>query len=261
MKRIRITGLCLIAALAVSAVAAASASATAPEVGRCVKSTPKAGGYSSANCTKTDIEDNDGAYEWRPGVGGKGKFTSSGGVGILTTVGGSAVECATESSAGEYKPGGNNKEEAGVFVTFRGCKSAGLSCTSKGAKAGELVTNELEGIVGWQSKALKKTDLELFPAKSVTSGLFIEFECVGLLVKVKGHVLVPIKNDAMKETEILKFVATKGKQKPEKWEESPEKAILEAAFSNFKGGAFEQAGQQITSTIKGEEKLELNAVL
>lgn len=260
MRRIRIAGLCLIAALAMSALAAASASATAPEIGRCIKKAKAEGkGFTSANCTVAG-EGTKAKYEWLPGPG-KGKFTSTGGVGVLSTVGGSTVECKTESSAGEYKPGGNNKEETGVIVTFTGCKSAGLACTSKGAKSGELVTNELEGTVGWENKALKKTALELFPAKSVTSGFFIEFECVGLLVKVKGHVLVPIKNDAMKETETLKFVAKKGKQKPEKWEESSESAILEASFSNFKGGAFEQAGQSIISTIKGEEKMELNAVV
>jgi len=260
MKRIRIAGLCLVAAFAISAVAAASASATAPEIGRCIKKAKAEGkGYTSATCTVKG-EGLKAKYEWSPGTG-KGRFTTTGGIGVLTTVGGSEVECKTESSAGEYKPGGNNKEEAGLVVTFTGCKASGLSCTTKGAKSGELITNELEGVVGWENKALKKTDLELSPAKSVTSGLFIEFECVGLLVKVKGHVLVPIKNDAMKETEILKFVAKKGKQKPEKWEESPEKAILEASFSSFNGGAFEQSGQNVTSTIKGEEKLELNAVV
>lgn len=256
MKQIRIIGLCLVTVLALSAMAAASASATAPEYGRCKKSTPKAGGYTSAKCIATDTEDNDGTYEWVPGAG-KAKFTSSGGIGVLTTVGGAGVECKTESSAGEFVPG-NNKEEAGIIVKFNGCKSLEAPCTTPGAAAGELLTNELEGIVGWQSKALKKTDLELVPAKSVTSGLFIEFSCSGLVVKVRGHVLVPIKNDTMKTTEILKFVAVKGKQKPEIWEESSEKAILEASF---KGGPFEQAGQNITSTVTGEEPLELNAVV
>ena len=112
--------------------------------------------------------------------------------------------------------------------------------------------------MGWEVKAKKTTDLELFPAKSVTSGLFIEFSCVGLVVKVRGHVLVPVKNDIMTSTTTLKFSATAGKQKPEKWEESPEKAILEASF---RGGPFEQAGQNIASTVTGEEKLELNAVV
>ena len=179
---------------------------------------------------------------------------------VLTAVGDASVECKAESSDGEFVPG-NNKEEAGIVVKFTGCTSEGLTCASPGYKAGELVTNELEGIVGWENKAKKKTDLELYPAKSVASGLFIEFSCQGLVVKVRGKVLVPVKNDTMTETTTLKYKATKGKQKPEKWEESPERAILEASFSNYKGGAYEQAGQDITSTVKGQEKLELNAVV
>jgi hypothetical protein len=74
-------------------------------------------------------------------------------------------------------------------------------------------------------------------------------------------VLVPQKNDSMITSETLKFVASKAKQKPEKWEESSGKVILEASF---KGGPFEQSGQTITSTLKelaGEEALELNAVV
>ena len=138
---------------------------------------------------------------------------------MLSTVGGATVECKAESSDGEFVPG-NNKEEAGIFVIFTGCKATGLPCTSPGHASGELETNELEGIVGWENKAKKKTDLELYPAKSVKSGLFIEFECEGLVIKVRGKVLVPVKNDTMTESTTLKFNATKGKQKPEKWEES-----------------------------------------
>ena len=242
------------AAAAISAVVAASASATAPEYGRCLAT---AGGkYSNASCTKTAKKTTEMKYEWTPGAA-KAKFKSTGGVGKLTTVGGSGVECKTESSAGEFVPG-NNKEETGVVVKFNGCKALGNTCTTPGAASGELLTNELEGLVGWEVKAKKTTDLELFPAKSVTSGLFIEFSCVGLVVKVRGHVLVPVKNDIMTSTTTLKFSATAGKQKPEKWEESPEKAILEASF---RGGPFEQAGQNIASTVTGEEKLELNAVV
>ncbi|HTZ65229.1 MAG TPA: hypothetical protein VMB51_14090 [Solirubrobacteraceae bacterium] len=266
-KRIMIAGLCIVAALAMSAAAAATASATAPEYGRCLKAEKNAkkeynGSFSDSKCTKevpAGERAKKGKYLWDPGAG-KAKFTSTGGAGVLTTVGGSSVECKAESSTGEFVPG-NDKEEAGIVVTFTGCKSLSLPCTSPGAKAGELTTNQLEGIVGWESKAAKKTDLELYPAKSVKSGQFIEFECSGLAVKVSGKVLVPIKNDKMTQTETLKFKATKGKQKPEKWEESPEKAVLEASFSNFKGGVFEQAGQDITSTVTGEEKLELNAVI
>jgi hypothetical protein len=252
MKRIRIAGLCLVAAFAMSAAAAASAWATAPEYGRCKAKT--GGKYSDAGCTKA--VKTGGKYEWTPGAE-KAKFTSKGGVGKLSIVSGAGVECKTESSAGEFVPG-NNKEEAGVIVKFNGCTALKNPCTTSGRAKGELVTNELEGTVGWGVKAKKITDLELFPAKSVTSGLFIEFSCIGLVVKVRGHVLVPIKNDKMTATETLKFSAAKGIQKPEKWEESPGKTILEASF---KGGPFEQAGQNITSTVTGEEQLELNAVV
>jgi len=248
--------------LALFALGTSSALAAAPEYGRCVKGAGKEGHkvFTDSKCTKeSGLTEVDPDFEWIPGLA-KAKFTSSGGAGLLETTKGSAVTCEAESSGGEFKPG-NNKEEVGVIVKFTGCKAIGLPCISPGAKSGELITNELEGVIGWENKALKKTDLELFPAKSVASGLFIEFECSGLVVKVRGKILVPIKNDTMKSTEILKFVAKKGKQKPEKWEESAEKAVLESSFSNFHEAEFVQAGQTITSTVKGEELAELNAVV
>ncbi len=212
MRRIRITTAYLVAALALGATAAASASATAPEYGRCIKKAKAEGkGYTASKCTIAG-EGSKAKYEWVPGAG-KAKFTSAGGVGVLSTVGNASVECKTESSDGEFKPG-NNKEETRIFVIFTGCQATGLPCTSPKHAAGELETNELEGIVGWENKAKKKTALELYPAKSVTSGLFIEFSCEGVVVKVRGKVLVPIKNDTMTETTTLKFNDTKGKQKP-----------------------------------------------
>lgn len=252
-------GLCLTAVLSLCALAASSASATAPEYGRCLKAEKIGktynGGFADAKCTKAS-ETKTGKFKWVPGAE-KAEFTSSGGVGVLTQVSGAGVECQKETSNGHFVPG-NNKEEAGVIVKFTGCKSLEFPCTTEGAASGELITNELEGIVGWANKALKKTDLKLYPAKSVSSGLFIEFHCASLVVKVRGKVLAPIKNDKMTSTETLKFVASKGIQNPDEWEESKGLTILEASF---KGGPFEQAGQQITSTVTGAEKLELNAVV
>lgn len=63
MGRLRILGACLVTGFVISAIAAAAAAAEAPEFGRCLKSTPKAGGYASATCIATDKEDNDGSYE------------------------------------------------------------------------------------------------------------------------------------------------------------------------------------------------------
>jgi hypothetical protein len=255
-------GVCLIGVLALGAQAASSAWATAPEYGRCLKQNAGTGKqFSDSKCTKEVTKGSSkDKYEWLPGAS-KGKFTTSGGVGVLTTVGGAGTECQTESSTGEFVPG-NNKEETNVVVKFNGCKTLEAPCSSPGAERAEIRTNELEGIVGWENKAKKKTALELHPAKSVTSGLFTEFACLGLVIKVRGNVLVPLKNDTMTETLTLNFVAKKGKQKPEKWEgpegKATETAILEASFH---GEPFEQAGQNILVTLKGEEKLELNAVV
>jgi hypothetical protein len=259
MRQIRIAGLCLVVVFALGAVAATSAIATAPEYGRCIKKAKAEGkGFTSNKCI-TAGEGTKAKYEWVPGAG-KTKFETNGKIGLLTSVNGQKVECKTESSTGEFFEG-NNKEAGNMAIKFNECASLGQSCKSPGAKAGELVTNNVEALVGWENKAKKKTDIELHPAKSVTSGLFIEFECATLVVKVKGAVLVPIKNDAMKTSEVLKFKQKAGKQKPEKWEESPGKTILEASF---KGSSFEQSGQEIESTLKelaGEEALELNAVV
>jgi hypothetical protein len=259
MRKIGIAGLCLFVVFALGAVVAASASATAPEYGRCLKKAKAEGkGYTSSSCTKA-AEGSKAKYEWIPGAG-KTKFETKGGIGVLTSVVGEKVECKTESSTGEFFEG-TNKEAGNMTIKFNECVSLSLPCNTPGAASGELVTNDVEALVGWENKAKKKTDIELYPAKSVSSGLFIEFECSGVVVKVKGKVLVPVKNDAMETSETLKFVASKGKQKPEKWEESSGKTILE---SSFKGEAYEQAGQEITSVLKelaGEEPLELNAVV
>jgi hypothetical protein len=264
MSRSRIMGLCALALIVLSALAASSAWAEAPEYGRCLKAEKNSkkeynGKFSDSKCTKevpVAERPKKGKYSWEPGAENR-KFTSSGGVGVLEAVGGTGTECKTETSTGEFVPG-DNKEERGIVVIFKNCVTLDEPCSTPGANAGEIVTNELEAIVGWENKAAKKTDVMLYPAKSVKSGLFTEFSCTGLVVKVRGHVLVPIKNDKMTSTETLKFKATNGKQKPEKWEGTPETAILEASFAE---NGFEQAGQTITTTLKGEEKLELNAVV
>lgn len=75
MRRFGILGLCLMAALAVSAVAVASASAEAPEYGRCIKKAKAEGaGYSNAACTTA--VGTGAKFEWAAGPGPKARFTS-----------------------------------------------------------------------------------------------------------------------------------------------------------------------------------------
>ena len=248
MRRLGLLGLCAGLMLALCGVMAAGAFAVAPEIGRCVKQT--GGRFKDAGCTKE--VSSKGAYEWSAGPV-KFKNSTTGGKGVLETITGLGVECKTEKSVGEYV---GTKEVTGVVVTFNECESAGSKCSTTGAKSGELVTKELEGLIGWQSKSAKKVAFDLYPKGK--TGLFIEFSCIGLTVAVRGLVLVPISPvDKMENSLKLKYKAKKGIQSVEKFEGLPAD-ILE---SSFRGGAYEQSGQTITATLGGEEPLEVNAVV
>ncbi len=78
MRRLTMVGLCVIAALAFGAVAAASASAEAPEYGRCIKKEgkPSGEGFKNPSCTKPTSAK--AHYAWVPGPGPNAKFSSQG---------------------------------------------------------------------------------------------------------------------------------------------------------------------------------------
>ena len=254
MKQLRIMGLCLVSALMACALAVASASAEAPEYGRCLKvAKPYNGGFTNSGCT-TKSEMKTGKYEWYPGVVKKMQ-TSSGGKGALEEVNGNGVGCKQEHSVGEYS---GTKEVKNVIVTFEKCESVGLVCTSPGHSAGELVTNTLEGSVEWENKAGHKTALDLFPAGGAEK--FIEFTCGATLkIAVRGSILVPVKPDKMSLTVPLKYKQKRGVQKPTEYETGSGTKVKDVLEANFSGQGWLQSGQTITSTVTNEEKLELNA--
>ena len=254
MKRLRMTGSCLVAVFAVGMAAAASASAEAPEYGRCLKvAKPYDGGFTNSGCT-TKSETKTGKYEWYPGVVKKLQ-TSSGGKGALEEVNGNGVGCAKEHSVGEY---GGTKEVKNLVVTFEKCESVGLVCTSPGHSAGELVTNTLEGSVEWENKGAHKTDLDLYPAAGQEK--FIEFGCgATLTIAVRGSILTPVKADKMSLTVPLKYKQKRGIQKPTEYETGAGKKVKDVLEANFSNQGWLQSGQTITSTVTNEEKLELNA--
>jgi hypothetical protein len=198
-------------------------------------------------------------------VAGKNKFVSSGSTATLATKGGKTVTCTSEKSQGEYLADGSNKRESTV-VEFAGCVSSGFKCTTSGKSEGELVTNELIGEIGFENAAKKKTALKLEPAPAA-KGKFIVFKCVGLEVAVRGKgeaagagILVNIKNDKMTATETLKYKASKGVQKPVKWEGPNPETYLESSFEKL---AFEQSGQTVTSVVTNNAgmKYELNLIV
>jgi hypothetical protein len=267
MKHLRVIAICVLGAGAVSSFTAASASATAPEFGRCLKQATKSvSNYDSSKCVKLASEDpgteaeklKKGSFQWFPGVI-KNKFTTKMKeltVATLETVGGTKITCKAETSTGEFV---NTKEVGHMPVKFNGCQTSELPCNSAGAGVEEIVTHPLGGPIGFETIVVPASKDHLANELHSESGNIAEFSCAGLPVIVKGSVLHKITANAMKLTAIEKFTASKGKQKPEHFAGGTAKEhILE---SNTNGGPFEQAGQTITGILTGEEKIEANSVV
>jgi len=259
MKHIRILGLCLAVAFVMGAVVATSASAEAPEFGRCIKTAKKGGGkFSSAKCT---VEKAGGSYEWTPGVV-KGKFTTTikeGTLLTLETVGKTKLTCTGETSTGEFV---GTKSERGTIVTLTGCEAFGMPYESAGQTEGTIVTNELEGELGIEKKAksalYNKVGILLRP-RVPEEAIFV-ISCVlgphdpGTVI---GSVIDPLTTNNMQRIATDTFRASKGKQKPEHFEGEPNR-ILETSFGE---GPYEQTGLTVTMTQDNEEDVEINSVV
>lgn len=199
MKNIRLMGLTLVAAFAIAAVAATSASAL-PEWGQCFA---KAGGkYSESNCV-AKAKSGTGTFEFRKGpeIADK-KFAGEGGAGILTGeyklcqggphqeeriphcgegeeestfFGGPLnIECTSEANHGEAS---GTKNVTNISVVFRGCKVLGSVPCSNTTNEGEVRVNTLKGSLGYLQKSTKSVGILLEPTKK--HGEFAQFACLG----------------------------------------------------------------------------------
>jgi hypothetical protein len=263
MKPITVVYACLLAAVVLSGVCAAGASAEAPEFGQCLKKAEAGGvGYTESKC-ETAGEESKAKYEWLPGAeAGKNSFVMSGSTLTWATKGGKTMTCTSQKAKGEYSLT-NSKQFASIVWEFAGCVTSGFKCTSEGRSSGELVFNQLAGEVGFESVAGKMTALKLYPDASA-KGKFINFKCVGLELAWRGKgedpaagILVNIKNDKMTATETLKYTASKGVQKPVEWEGVPTETYMESSFEKL---PFEQAGWTLTTKLNNAEgmRYELN---
>jgi len=258
------------ATCALGAAASATASAAAPEFGRCVKQVAiekaYAGAFSDAKCTKSaspEEQAKKGKYEWFAGpVAGQSHFTLSGGPVTWQTVAGKTLTCQSEQGTGEYSLS-DSKQMIAITLEMKGCEGNGFKCTTTGKSAGELVFNELAAEVGFENVAKHKTALKLEPGSA--GAAFIEFKCVGLEVQMRGKggaagagILIPIKNDKMTVSEALKLKAAKGKQRPLSWEGVPAETYMEM---NFEHAGYEQAGWNGETLITNDEAIELNRVV
>jgi hypothetical protein len=279
MKRTRIIGLCLVAVCAMFALVASSAMAVEnmPEYGKCVANSH--GLYSGATCTKLAKAGKE-KDEWEPlttTVPFTSKKLKNTGNAVLESASGTEITCTEQTEKnGEYGPGNQVKNVIGEFT---GCTALGASCSSTGAKAGEIDTMKLDGepgIVKHEAKEEKNVDGNDLRGESAKNGsaLLAEFSCGPAPIKVKGGVVVKaeekgklITNKMLNKVDV-EFVTIKpGKQEPENWTPNFEghsnsgtrHEINEHLESSVAGGSYEPSGQTLITEQKtvGGVKVEL----
>jgi hypothetical protein len=227
-------------------------SLTPPEIGRCTVSAKGAGEYASAACSALG---GPSGHEWIPGAANGIGFTTkiAEGAALFETVHAGKVTCKGESGGGHYA--GRNAL-SGATLAFTGCERLSQPCTSPGGASGEIATATLGGALGISQRKLtpkeSKLGLDFSPSSEGTP--FMQFTCGATPVVVRGSVILPVLANKMAVSQTVKFVATKGKQKPEGFVEAP-KDVLEASFG---GGAYEQIGLTLKVALTGEQSTEFN---
>jgi hypothetical protein len=248
MKRMRTAGLCLVAALALSAVITSSAAAlggSAPEIGRCKAKTK--GAYSNSGCTLLAKEAAKEKFEWYPYSGKakngeelpvvkKGYKSASKAETLIQLEGtgeappkgiGAKTKVICKETAGK-EPGQTAEGEVtglktnkAFNIVFVECESGGNKCKQGAGTAGTIKVENLAGEIGIE--AIGTVEGKEVPSKDKLANRFVpetgtkfaEFTCAGLTVDVKGAVLNPISTNKMVLSSTVKFTAAGGSQKPE----------------------------------------------
>src|SRR5271165_3805682 len=253
MRRIRTLGqLCLVAGLAMSALATSAAQASPPEYGQCVPE--KHGTFLTGACTISSLKPHKGTFEWVAGAPPscvpqkkgnylnstctlpsvkphKGKYERAPGPGFTSTATGvtfgeapalgGSVTCAGYSDVGEI----TGTQTATAQLTYTGCEAylpawhAYLSCTTAGQPTDTIRSPVLDTILLAPSYPQVLTE---FVSSSGTGGISVEFECTGYvdgtyqdaLVQVSGEVAGVTTGDihTMSATNAVTFEAGIGQQ-------------------------------------------------
>lgn len=225
MKRMRILGLALAAAFALS-VAASTA------------------GASPVFYTKVEY----GATANKPI-----KFTGTVGAAFLEgSVSKSKIECVGGTASGEVT---GPKLTQKNITTFTGCKSSGFPCNSTGAGEGEVLTKSLEGELGDVKAGVP--GLRLFDEATGKGGPLAEFSCAGgaIGVKVKGSLIGQLSGAAGNTVEEGKFASSTKLAFAEsggiqKWTKFVGEETSEQLEGKLGEGAYEKSGQSAIATLK-----------
>lgn len=280
MRRFWLMGVCAAMAVVVSALAAASASASLPALYECAKATKVGkpakytGHYTDKKCskeaTKKEIEEGKAnkyeLQEWNKEAkkGKVKKFKGKGKGANLEVKGQNGVACTSSSDVGEFtgpKTGGN------VVVTFKGCETAGEKCTNT-ATAGEVTTNKLSGEVGYLAGGGTGKPIVGISIGAEAPGKFAaEFHCGDLNVRVHGHAIGEVSStdvNVFTKKATLIYEQHAGEQKWPKFESGVKEVLFteECKGELCKGSGEGESGDLSAEETKVEntgEELELKA--
>jgi len=235
MKRVRISGLCLLLALAASATSVAVAQAAThslPEVGRCVKVATGAGAYKGGGCI-TVATNGLGKYEWAPvSFTEKQTFSGSGAETTLATSGHQTIRCVAANFSGEY----TGPKTATVTIEFQACvNSQNQQCQSIDPRnKSEIATFPLEAELGFirnqtiEGRTFITVGLDLKPQPPLTE--LFSYECTGSpeVAHVEGSVIGKIKpfNKMTTESNLAYLTKKNVGQIPEQFEGGPKDTLI-----------------------------------
>lgn len=199
MNRIRTTGLCLVATLAIGGVMAGSASAALPEF--------------SPPFSKT--------------------FTSTSKGNLLETVGGAKTVCPGDTATGEITGPQNGQ----IKITFTGCKLKKIPCNTPGVAPGTIITPLLIMKINYINKANKEVGIDLIeplgsPVMQYACGSATRAVVIGSVI---GRITPINKIVTPPKPFILRFAQAAGAQKVTNLEGGPID-VLETSFGGpFEG--------------------------
>jgi hypothetical protein len=225
MRFIKIVGLALLASLAISMVASASASATLG-IFECAEGTAATG--LGSNCLAGGASEK---FTVKPITGAT--FTSKAVGNTVLATASKTITCTGATNEGVI----TSLTEGRATIKFTGCTATGgVNCQSSTASAKEIVTPVSSKVVAYTSGTETKAGLLLAP-RTAGNVNEVEFECTGTKVKVYGSVIGAVEpEDKSSKSATVKFAVTGGVQEIAETTNS-----LRAKFGS---GATEKATQE-----------------
>ncbi|HEY0517286.1 MAG TPA: hypothetical protein VGD00_09205 [Solirubrobacteraceae bacterium] len=224
-----------------------------PELGRCMKvagelvgkKTVYHGAFANRGCT---AQAQGGKYEWTSGIVHPGFTTQSSRAVNFETGQGTVLACAGEQGSGTFSTA---KTAAATVLRFTNCKLNAQICTTSGRFQGELEAKQLEGELGWISKAANRAGLSL---RAAGNGIFMEFACGTAHFTITGGIVVPLKTGKALAAQTLKYKGKHGTQTPDRLEGEPPEVLAITPD----GGSAEPISVGATITQSFEEAAEVN---